>query len=70
MSHEVRRPVEQIFKADPALSGISDLLAMLRRALEKDELQLYRQPMRSPGGQAEGLQLAEVLVRLREEEDA
>lgn len=49
------------------LTGWSDPVARLRQALERDELQLYCQPIVSllpPGGIA----MAEVLVRLREEE--
>lgn len=50
-----------------ALTGWSDPLARLRQALERDELQLYCQPilsLRPPGG----FEMAEVLIRLREEE--
>ena len=49
------------------LAGWSDPVARLRQALEGDELQLYCQPilsLRPPGAFA----MAEVLVRLREEE--
>lgn len=49
------------------LTGWGDPLARLRQALDRDELQLYCQPilsLRPPGGFA----LAEVLIRLREEE--
>jgi len=49
------------------LTGWRDPLARLRQALDLDELQLFCQPilaLRPPGGFA----LAEVLVRLREEE--
>ncbi|MGH8766126.1 MAG: EAL domain-containing protein [Burkholderiales bacterium] len=49
------------------LTGWSDPVARLRQALEGDELQLYCQPilsLRPPGAFA----MAEVLVRLREEE--
>ena len=49
------------------LTGWSDPSARLRQALDRDELQLYCQPilaLRPPGGFA----MAEVLVRLREEE--
>lgn len=50
-----------------ALTGWSDPLARLRQALDRDELQLYSQPilsLRPPGG----FVMAEVLIRLREEE--
>jgi EAL domain-containing protein (putative c-di-GMP-specific phosphodiesterase class I) len=49
------------------LAGWSDPVPRLRQALEQDELQLYCQPillLRPPGG----FPMAEVLVRLREEE--
>jgi EAL domain-containing protein (putative c-di-GMP-specific phosphodiesterase class I) len=49
------------------LAGWSDPVPRLRQALEQDELQLYSQPillLRPPGG----FPMAEVLVRLREEE--
>lgn len=49
------------------LTGWSDPFARLRQALDRDELQLYCQPilsLRAPGG----FVMAEVLVRLREEE--
>lgn len=51
-----------------ALAGWSDPAAHLREALRKDELQLYCQPILTlPSGRFE---IAEVLVRLREEEKA
>jgi len=49
------------------LAGWRDPFARLRQALDRDELQLYCQPilaLRPPGG----FVMAEVLVRLREEE--
>ena len=49
------------------LSGWSDPVSRLQQSLDKDELQLYCQPilsLRPPGG----FVMAEVLVRLREEE--
>jgi EAL domain-containing protein (putative c-di-GMP-specific phosphodiesterase class I) len=49
------------------LTGWSDPLPRLRQALDADELQLYCQPilsLRPPGG----FVMAEVLIRLREEE--
>ena len=49
------------------LAGWSDPFARLRQALDRNELQLYCQPilsLRPPGG----FVMAEVLVRLREEE--
>ena len=53
---------------DHALAGWSDPAAHLRDALQKDELQVYCQPIITlRSGQFE---IAEVLVRLREEENA
>jgi EAL domain-containing protein (putative c-di-GMP-specific phosphodiesterase class I) len=54
-------------KMNLELAGWSDPLARLRQALDRDELQLYCQPILSlqPKG---GFTMAEVLVRLREEE--
>ena len=52
---------------DRELTGWSDPFARLRQALDRDELQLYCQPilsLRPPGG----FVMAEVLIRLREEE--
>ena len=52
---------------DRKLAGWSDPVARLRQGLDRDELQLYCPPilsLRPPGGFA----MAEVLVRLREEE--
>lgn len=52
---------------DRELAGWSDPVPRLRQALEQNELQLYCQPillLRPPGGYP----MAEVLVRLREEE--
>lgn len=49
------------------LTGWNDPFARLRQALDRDELQLYCQPilsLRPPGG----FEMAEVLIRLREEE--
>ncbi len=54
---------------DQGLTGWSDPAARLRAALEKDELELYCQPIRTLNGPA-GFPMAEVLVRLREEETA
>src|SRR5262245_48900895 len=55
--------------ADSELSGFADPVARLRQAIEKDEFELYCQPILalSPGG---GYPLAEILVRMREEENA
>jgi EAL domain-containing protein (putative c-di-GMP-specific phosphodiesterase class I) len=54
---------------DSELSGWADPEARLRRALEKDEFCLYCQPIRALSGSVT-YPLAELLVRLREEEAA
>lgn len=59
-----------ITQADEGLSGWADPLASLRRALDEDELQLYCQPIRALRGGGARYPMAEVLVRLREEEVA
>jgi len=53
---------------DEQLAGWSDPAARLRAALEKDELTLYCQPIAALRGG--GYAMAEVLVRMREEEAA
>ncbi|MBV8030077.1 MAG: EAL domain-containing protein [Betaproteobacteria bacterium] len=55
--------------ADRQLAGWSDPPGRLKEALERDELELYCQPVRALQG-PETYPLAEVLVRLREEEKA
>jgi EAL domain-containing protein (putative c-di-GMP-specific phosphodiesterase class I) len=50
-------------------TGWADPAARLRSALESDELELYCQPVLSLGV-AGGYPMAEILVRLREEEEA
>lgn len=56
-------------RMDSQLTGWADPVARLRQAIEKDEFTLYCQPILAlgPGG---GYPMAEVLVRLREEESA
>jgi len=54
---------------DQALTGMSDPVAQLRRALANDEIALYCQPIRALIG-APGFPMAEVLVRMRQEETA
>jgi EAL domain-containing protein (putative c-di-GMP-specific phosphodiesterase class I) len=56
-------------QVDQALTGWSDPLARLRSALEKNEFELYCQPIRALAGPP-GYPIAEALVRLREEENA
>jgi EAL domain-containing protein (putative c-di-GMP-specific phosphodiesterase class I) len=52
-----------------ALSGWSDPVGHLRRALDNDELTLYCQPIRALIG-TPGYPIAEILVRMRQEENA
>ena len=56
-------------RMDSELTGWADPLARLKQAIEKDEFSLYCQPILSLS-QAGGYPMAEVLVRLREEESA
>ena len=63
-------PDPAITEADPGLAGWDDPLASLRRALDLDELQIYCQPILSLQASAERYPMAEVLVRLREEEES
>jgi EAL domain-containing protein (putative c-di-GMP-specific phosphodiesterase class I) len=69
MNHN-EAPPEPIADADPGLAGWDDPLASLRRALDRDELQIYCQPILSLQGTGEKYPMAEVLVRLREEEES
>jgi EAL domain-containing protein (putative c-di-GMP-specific phosphodiesterase class I) len=58
---------------DHELAGWSDPAARLREALEKDEFTLYCQPIAALQGELNGgarFPMAEVLVRMREEERA
>jgi EAL domain-containing protein (putative c-di-GMP-specific phosphodiesterase class I) len=70
MENNDSRTDEGIPEADPGLSGWDDPLASLRRALDQDELQIYCQPILSLQGGGEKYPFAEVLVRLREEEES
>lgn len=54
---------------DQQLTGWGDPLARLQTALDKDELTLFCQPIRALVGPP-GYPMAEILVRLREEESA
>jgi EAL domain-containing protein (putative c-di-GMP-specific phosphodiesterase class I) len=56
-------------QVDQQLTGWGDPLARLQAALDKDELTLFCQPIRALKGPP-GYPMAEVLVRLREEESA
>ncbi len=61
---------EQVLREmDGALAGWSDPASRLRDALERNELELYCQPIRALAA-AQTYPMAEVLVRLREEEKA
>jgi EAL domain-containing protein (putative c-di-GMP-specific phosphodiesterase class I) len=64
-------PVEDRFldRMDEQLVGWSDPAARLRTALERDEFELYCQPIASLT-KLESYPMAEVLVRMREEERA
>ncbi len=64
-------PGDEAFLAsmDRELSGWSDPAERLRQALAKDEFELYCQPILSLAG-TERFPIAELLVRLREEEAA
>ncbi len=57
-----------VTEADPGLSGWEDPLASLRRALDQDELLIFCQPILALKPADEKYPMAEVLVRLREEE--
>jgi|SRR5579859_1639835 len=59
----------QLQRMDSELSGWSDPVRRLREAIERDEFELYCQPILQFDG-AERYPMAEVLVRLREEERA
>src|SRR4249920_1034109 len=56
-------------KMDEELAGWDEPAQRLRQALEKDELALYCQPIAALNG-AVRFPMAEVLIRLREEEKA
>jgi len=59
----------QLQRMDSELSGWSDPVRRLRDAIDKDEFELYCQPILQFDG-GERYPMAEVLVRLREEERA
>jgi Amt family ammonium transporter len=64
------QPSGGIPEADPGLSGWDDPLGSLRRALDQDELQIYCQPIFSLRTATVKYPIAEVLVRLKEEEES
>ena len=57
-------------EADPGLAGFDEPLQHLRRALDNDDLQVFCQPIRALQGAQDRYPMAEVLVRMREEESA
>ena len=59
----------QLQKLDDELAGWKEPAQHLRQALDKDELALYCQPIAALAG-AVRFPMAEVLIRLREEEKA
>jgi EAL domain-containing protein (putative c-di-GMP-specific phosphodiesterase class I) len=63
------RQTAALVQAAEDLAGWSDPAQRLQQALDKDELALYCQPIASLGGGAR-FPMAELLVRLREEEKA
>ena len=69
MTTEVIQPAA-ISDADPGLSGWEDPLTSLRQALDRDELQIYCQPILALQTGGDKFPMAEVLVRLREEEES
>ena len=60
---------DQIDQTHAELTGWTDPAARLRQAIEKDQFALYCQPILALAGE-ERYPMAEVLVRLREEEQA
>jgi EAL domain-containing protein (putative c-di-GMP-specific phosphodiesterase class I) len=56
-------------RMDSELTGWPDAVVRLKQAIQKDEFSLYCQPILSLAG-AGGYPMAEVLIRLREEESA
>lgn len=67
---KIVRPSTGSNDADPGLSGWENPFASLRKALDCDELQIYCQPILALQPGAEKFPMAEVLVRLREEEES
>lgn len=70
MENNDSQPGAVISQADPGLSGWDDPLASLRRALDHNEMQIYCQPILSLKPGTDKYPIAEVLVRLREEEES
>jgi len=62
------KPIERD-QADPGLAGWDEPAARLKEAFEKDEFALYCQPILALSGN-ERFPMGEVLVRMREEEQA
>jgi EAL domain-containing protein (putative c-di-GMP-specific phosphodiesterase class I) len=70
MQPEDTKAPAPIVDADPGLAGWEDPLASLRRALDQNELQVFCQPIMSLQPGVEKYPMAEILVRLREEEES
>ncbi|MFY9317400.1 MAG: EAL domain-containing protein [Burkholderiales bacterium] len=65
----LKDPDPQLQQMDDALAGMDHPAQRLREALDKDELALYCQPIAALQG-AVRFPMAEVLIRMREEEEA
>ena len=65
----MKDPDPQLQQMDDALAGMDHPAQRLREALDKDELELYCQPIAALQG-AVRFPMAEVLIRMREEEQA
>ena len=65
----LKNPDRQLQKIDDALAGMDHPEQRLRAALDQDELALYCQPIAALQG-AVRFPMAEVLIRMREEEQA
>ena len=71
--HPKIAPMDEEFlsRADTALTGWTNPAERLRQALEKDEFELYCQPMLALTGEAAGsFPITKILIQLREEETA
>jgi EAL domain-containing protein (putative c-di-GMP-specific phosphodiesterase class I) len=69
MAEPANKPLAPRPQADAGLSGWEEPAERLKQALEKDELALFCQPIAALTGSVR-FPLAEILVRLREEEKA
>jgi EAL domain-containing protein (putative c-di-GMP-specific phosphodiesterase class I) len=67
--NQVPPATELLLQADAELSGFANPVARLRQAIEKNEFELYCQPIVALSGPgAGGYPMAEILVRMLEEE--